>query len=89
MAKLDLSEWAIPIPNEWTDRVYLAANDGQVMCLRHRDLLKPLPLKTHNVIPQRKRSENSRKRRRRRTKKRRKPPKWADSSRGPCRFSNA
>jgi outer membrane protein assembly factor BamB len=46
LAKLDLSDWAIAIANEWTDRVYLAANDGQIMCLRHRDLVKPLIMKT-------------------------------------------
>ena len=46
LAKLDLSDWAISIANEWTDRIYLAANDGQIMCLRHRDLLKPLVMKT-------------------------------------------
>ena len=38
LAKLDLSDWGMAIANEWTDRIYLAANDGQVLCLRHRDL---------------------------------------------------
>lgn len=46
LATLNLSTWAIPVVNEWTDRVYLAANDGQVMCLRHRDLKNPLVMKT-------------------------------------------
>ncbi len=46
LATLNLSDWAIAIANEWTDRIYLAANDGQVMCLRHRDLIKPLVMKT-------------------------------------------
>ncbi|MBI2806425.1 MAG: PQQ-binding-like beta-propeller repeat protein [Planctomycetes bacterium] len=45
LAKLDLSNWAINVPNEWTDRVYLAANDGQILCLRHRDLKNPLFMK--------------------------------------------
>ena len=50
LAKYDLIDWAIPVPNEWTDRVYLAANDGQIMCLRHRDLTKPLTMKSPEVI---------------------------------------
>jgi hypothetical protein len=45
LAKLDLTEWAISVANEYTDRIYLAANDGQVLCLRHRDLAKPLIMK--------------------------------------------
>jgi outer membrane protein assembly factor BamB len=51
LAKLDLSEWPINFPNEWTDRIYLAANDGQVICLRHRELAKALKLKTLDVPP--------------------------------------
>jgi len=46
LAKLDLMDWKIAIPNEWNDRIYLAANDGQVMCLRHKDLAKQLIMKT-------------------------------------------
>ena len=46
LATHDLSDWAISIANEWTDRIYLAANDGQILCLRHRDLIKPLVMKT-------------------------------------------
>src|SRR5205823_454387 len=46
LATHDLSDWAIAVTNEWTDRIYLAANDGQVLCLRHRDLVKPLVMKT-------------------------------------------
>src|SRR5262249_51704914 len=49
LAKFDCSEWTIAVCNEWTDRVYMAANDGQVMCLRHKDLVKPLNLKTHDM----------------------------------------
>src|SRR5260370_37285726 len=49
LAKLDLSEWTIPLANEWTDRVYLAAHDGQGICLRHRELTKALSLKTQDM----------------------------------------
>lgn len=45
LAKLDLSDWKIAIANEWTDRIYLAANDGQVLCLRHRELTKAMMMK--------------------------------------------
>jgi len=37
LATYNLTDWTISIANEWTDRVFLAANDGQVICLRHRD----------------------------------------------------
>ena len=46
LAKHDLTEWAISVPNEYTDRIYLAANDGQILCLRHRDMTKPVIMKT-------------------------------------------
>ena len=49
LAKFDLSDWAIPVPNDMTDRIYLAANDGQILCLRHRDHVKPLVMKTLEV----------------------------------------
>ena len=37
LATYDLSGWAVPVPNDLTDRIYLAANDGQILCLRLRD----------------------------------------------------
>lgn len=51
LAMYDLSLWAIAMPNEWTDRIYLAANDGQILCLRHRDLTKPLIMKSEEAPP--------------------------------------
>ena len=50
LAKLDLADWAIPVANEWTDRIYLAANDGQIMCLRHRDLAKAMVMKSPETV---------------------------------------
>jgi len=38
----DVRDWTIAVSNEWTDRIYLAAQDGQIACLRHRDY--PLPV---------------------------------------------
>jgi outer membrane protein assembly factor BamB len=46
MARYDLKDWTIPVLNELTDRIYLASNDGQLICLRHRDLRAPLRNKT-------------------------------------------
>jgi hypothetical protein len=41
LAKFDTSAWKIPTTNGWTDRVYLANGDGQLMCLRPRDSRRP------------------------------------------------
>lgn len=34
---LDTSGWVVPVLNNQTDRLYLAANDGSIACLRDRD----------------------------------------------------
>ena len=39
----------MPVLNELTDRVYLAANDGQIICLRHRDLPQPIHYRAPEV----------------------------------------
>jgi outer membrane protein assembly factor BamB len=39
-------DWTVPIPNELTDRIFLAAHDGSIMCLHHRDHATPLRIKT-------------------------------------------
>jgi biotin operon repressor len=33
--------WVIPVQNRQNDRIYLAANNGAIMCLRLRDLPSP------------------------------------------------
>lgn len=35
-------DYVVPIANEVTDRLYLAANDGLVVCLHDRDYVRPL-----------------------------------------------
>jgi outer membrane protein assembly factor BamB len=45
LAKLEMADWKIAVSNEWNDRFYLAANDGQLICLRHKDLPKQLVMK--------------------------------------------
>lgn len=38
---LDTSAWVVPVMNNQTDRLYLAANDGSLVCLRDRDMATP------------------------------------------------
>jgi outer membrane protein assembly factor BamB len=45
LARYDLKDWTIPVANELSDRIYLGSNDGQIVCLRHRDLKAPLRYK--------------------------------------------
>ena len=46
LAAWDAREWTVALSNEWTDRVYLAAQDGQIIALRHRDLPAPVKSRT-------------------------------------------
>lgn len=50
-AAYDASAFVVPVSNEWTDRLFLAANDGLIVCLHDRDYAKPLVTKT---VPERK-----------------------------------
>jgi outer membrane protein assembly factor BamB len=49
LARYDLRDWKIAVPNETSDRIYLANHDGQLLCLRHRDLPTALKIKTPPV----------------------------------------
>jgi hypothetical protein len=42
LTMLDTRAFHVPIVNEVTDRLYLAANDGLIVCLRDRDLPDPI-----------------------------------------------
>ncbi|MCI0643242.1 MAG: PQQ-like beta-propeller repeat protein [Gemmataceae bacterium] len=46
LAAYDMRDWTIAVPNELTDRFYLASHDGQILCLHHRDLATPQKNKT-------------------------------------------
>jgi outer membrane protein assembly factor BamB len=46
LADFDVRDFVVPIANELTDRVFLAANNGLVLCLRDREYVKPLKMKT-------------------------------------------
>ena len=57
LARMDMAEWNIQIANEWNDRLYFAANDGQILCLRHSGLAKPLIMKTDDAPLRRQREK--------------------------------
>jgi outer membrane protein assembly factor BamB len=42
LSMLDTHLFHVPVPNRVTDRLYLAANDGLILCLRDRDQEKPI-----------------------------------------------
>jgi outer membrane protein assembly factor BamB len=46
LAQFDMRDWTIPVPNELNDRFYLASQDGQILCLRHRAETTPVRTKT-------------------------------------------
>lgn len=50
LASWDARDWTLGLSNEWTDRCYLGAQDGQIMCLRHRDLPEPIKNRTMLVV---------------------------------------
>lgn len=45
MARLENHDYMVPVTNDLTDRIYLANHDGQILCLHHRDLQRPLKVK--------------------------------------------
>jgi outer membrane protein assembly factor BamB len=40
-----LRDFVIPVPNEWNDRLFLAANNGRIICLHDRDYASPVVMK--------------------------------------------
>jgi outer membrane protein assembly factor BamB len=49
LSSYNLRDFVFPIANEHTDRVYLAANDGLIVCLHDRDYTTPLVMKKEVV----------------------------------------
>jgi outer membrane protein assembly factor BamB len=47
LARLPMREYNVPVMNEFTDRIYFASHDGQIVCLRHRDLTLPARMKSN------------------------------------------
>src|SRR5262249_14506255 len=48
---LDTQDFRVRMSNELTDRVFLGAHDGTIICLRHRALASPLRNKTPEKLP--------------------------------------
>jgi outer membrane protein assembly factor BamB len=60
LARWDTRDWVVPVSNDMTDRIYLAANDGQIICMHHRESIQPLKVKTFDELkplPQPKKEE--------------------------------
>lgn len=51
LAELDTRFFIAPIANEMTDRIFLASNDGLVICLHDRQYAQPLKMKTMEELP--------------------------------------
>ena len=46
LASYDLADWRVSVANEWSDRIYLANNDGMMMCLFLHDNQHPVVMKS-------------------------------------------
>ena len=51
LGQYDTSAWQKPVANEWTDRIYFANGDGQILSLRPRDSRQPQVNKSLPVPP--------------------------------------
>ena len=51
LAGYDPGDFVVPISNESTDRLYLASNDGLLLCLHDRDYAVPVRMKTVATLP--------------------------------------
>src|SRR5262249_30425586 len=45
LSTLDTRDFVVPVSNELTDRMYLAANNGLLVCLHDKEYAKPLVMK--------------------------------------------
>jgi outer membrane protein assembly factor BamB len=41
LSRFDVRDYVFPVMNNWTDRLYLAANDGLIVCLHDKEYDKP------------------------------------------------
>ena len=46
LASYDCADWRVSVANEWSDRIYLANNDGMMMCLFLHDNQHPVVMKS-------------------------------------------
>jgi outer membrane protein assembly factor BamB len=49
LAQYDMREWIFSVPNHLNDRFYLAANDGQILCLRNRAEKLPVVIRAVEI----------------------------------------
>jgi outer membrane protein assembly factor BamB len=45
LSSYDVREFVFPVPNEHTDRLFLAANDGLIVCLHDKEYTTPVQMK--------------------------------------------
>jgi hypothetical protein len=50
MARFDTMDWKVAVSNPWSDRFFLAAQDGQILCLHNRDSRTPVITKKVELI---------------------------------------
>ena len=51
LSRYDVHEFVYPIVNSETDRIYLASNDGLVVCLRDKEYVRPLVYRKGPAAP--------------------------------------
>jgi hypothetical protein len=51
LSTLDTRDFVVPVTNELTDRLFLASNDGLLVCLHDRDYPKPVVMKKTKETP--------------------------------------
>jgi outer membrane protein assembly factor BamB len=51
LSTLDTRDFVVPVTNELTDRLFLASNDGLLVCLHDREYRKPLIMKKIKAAP--------------------------------------
>lgn len=49
LGQYDLSDWQVRVPNEYTDRIFLANHDGQMLCLYPRGSVASMITKTVEI----------------------------------------
>jgi hypothetical protein len=52
LTTLDTRDFVIPIRNDRTDRLYLTANNGLIVCLHDRDYRKPMEMRKAEEKPE-------------------------------------
>jgi hypothetical protein len=51
LSSYDFHDFVFPVVNEWTDRLFLAANNGLIVCLHDKEFLAPVALRQSEEKP--------------------------------------